>query len=195
MNQSHLFKLLVLTLGITTSIFANAHGVEGGGFINGIKHPVFGIDHLLAMVAVGVLSVQLGGRAIWAVPLAFVSVMVVGGLMGVAGTPFFALETGIALSVLALGLAIALDKQMPVILSILFVGFFALFHGYAHGAEMPNLATPALYATGFVLATTFLHVVGIAIGSISRQISPSGTFLRLLGAGVAGIGFAILFGL
>ncbi len=195
MNQTHLIKIIILVLGFFSSMVANAHGVEGGGFINGIKHPVFGIDHLLAMVAVGTLSVQLGGRAIWAVPLTFISVMVIGGIMGMFGIPFFALETGIALSVLVLGVAIAFDKKMPTILSMLFVGFFAVFHGYAHGAEIPNLATPALYAAGFVLATAFLHIVGISIGTISRQISHDSMLLRFLGAGVAGIGFSILFGL
>ncbi len=196
-NKNYLIKvskLLVLLAG-SSSMLAHAHGVQGGGLINGMMHPVFGVDHLLAMVAVGALSVQLGGRAIWAVPMAFVSVMLLGGLWGIKGMPFFAVEQGIALSVLVLGVAIAFDKKIPIVLSMLCVGFFALFHGYAHGAEMPQLAQPALYALGFILATAFLHIVGIAIGEIAKSVRNGESLLRYAGAGVAGIGFAILFGL
>ncbi len=164
-------KLFLLMLGLGSSMIAHAHGVQGGGLINGLMHPVFGADHLLAMVAVGVLSVQMGGRA------------------------FFAVEIGIALSVLVLGVAIAFDKKMPVIWSMLCVGFFAFFHGYAHGAEMPNLAQPALYALGFIVATAFLHIVGIAIGEISKHVKNGESLLRYAGASIAGIGFAILFGI
>ncbi len=179
----------------SSSVVAHAHGVQGGGLVNGLMHPVYGVDHLLAMVAVGALSVQLGGRAIWAVPLAFVSVMLLGGLWGINGLPFFAVETGIASSVLVLGIAVALDKKAPVLWSMLCVGFFAFFHGYAHGAEMPDLAQPALYALGFVTATAFLHIVGIAIGESAKHINHGESLLRYIGAGVAGIGFSLLFGL
>lgn len=205
LNQSHSgtnlsalakFMLLLgcLSGGLLTNI-AHAHGVEGGGFINGMMHPVFGVDHLLAMVAVGALSVQMGGRAIWAVPTSFVALMLCGGIWGIMKMPFFAVETGIALSVLVLGIAIAFDKKIPTIWSMLCVGFFALFHGYAHGMEMPYLAQPALYAVGFILATACLHVVGIVIGEIAKKIKNGEGLLRYTGAGVAGVGFAILFGL
>ncbi len=188
-------KLFLLMLGLGSSMIAHAHGVQGGGLINGLMHPVFGADHLLAMVAVGVLSVQMGGRAIWLVPSAFVGVMLFGGIWGMNEMPFFAVEIGIALSVLVLGVAIAFDKKMPVIWSMLCVGFFAFFHGYAHGAEMPNLAQPALYALGFIVATAFLHIVGIAIGEISKHVKNGESLLRYAGASIAGIGFAILFGI
>ncbi len=190
-----LFSKWLLLLVCGSSVIAHAHGVQGGGLINGLMHPVFGVDHLLAMVAVGALSVQLGGRAIWAVPLAFVSVMLLGGLWGINGLPFFAVEKGIALSVLVLGMAVALDKKVPVLWSMLCVGFFAFFHGYAHGAEMPSLAQPALYALGFMIATAFLHIVGIAIGESAKHIKNGEVLLRYAGAGVAGVGFALLFGL
>lgn len=193
-NVIAVLKPTFLCIGLFASMAANAHGVQGGGLINGLMHPVFGIDHLLAMVAVGALSVQMGGRSIWAIPLAFVSLMLAGGVWGMIGMPFFAVEIGIALSVLVLGVAIAFDKKMPMIASMLFVGGFAVFHGYAHGAEMPNLAQPTLYATGFILATAFLHILGIAIGEIARNAKKGNDILRFVGAGVAGIGVSILFG-
>lgn len=189
-NKISLFIIIFLFLP-----FAHAHGVEGGGFINGLIHPVFGPDHLLAMVAVGILSVQIGGKAIWAVPGAFVALMVVGGLMGMKELPFPAIETGIALSVLVLGVAIAFDKKLPVLWSMVFVGFFAIFHGYAHGFEMPVVAQPLLYALGFVIATAGLHIAGVLIGLIARYIRRGESLLRYLGAGIAGIGFSILVGL
>lgn len=174
---------------------AHAHGVQGGGLVNGMLHPVFGVDHLLAMVAVGALSVQMGGRAIWAVPLSFVVLMLCGGIWAMMGMPFFVVETGIALSVLVLGIAIASDKRMPTLLSMVCVGFFATFHGYAHGMEMPDLAQPLLYAVGFVLATAFLHVAGIAVGQVAGKIKRGDSLLRYTGAGVAGFGLAILMGI
>lgn len=188
-------KLLVITCLLGLSSISNAHGVEGGGLLNGFWHPILGTDHLLAMVAVGALSVQIGGRAIWATPCAFVLLMLAGGVWGIVGMPFVAVETGIALSVLVLGVAIAFDKKMPLIISMAFVGFFALFHGYAHGAEMPSLAQPALYAVGFMVATALLHVGGIIIAETFKRIKHGKNLLRYLGAGVAGIGFSILFGI
>jgi len=184
--------LLLFILSIPTVL---AHEAQGGGLINGLLHPVFGPDHLLAMVAVGMLSVQLGGRAIWSVPATFVGVMLMGGILAIFNISFPAVEIGIALSVLVLGIALALEKKLPIIWSMLFVGFFAIFHGHAHGTEMPNLAQPALYSIGFVLATACLHILGVVIGLLSEEIRNGEILLRYLGAGIAGIGFAILFGL
>lgn len=197
-NRSTLTRSALLLACLSSSLLTNvahAHGVQGGGLINGMMHPVFGPDHLLAMVAVGALSVQMGGRAIWAVPASFVALMFCGGVWGMMKMPFPVVETGIALSVLVLGVAIAFDKKMPTIWSMLCVGFFALFHGYAHGMEMPYLAQPALYAVGFILATACLHVVGIVIGEVAKKIKNGDSLLRYTGAGVAGIGFAILTGI
>ncbi len=187
-------KILSVFLGLSMLSVANAHGVQGGGLINGLMHPVFGPDHLLAMVAVGILSVQIGGRAIWTVPCAFLTFMLFGGILGMNKVPFPAVETGIALSVVVLGLAIALGKGMPTILAMAFVGVFGMFHGYAHGMEMPLVAQPALYATGFILSTAGLHIAGVFIGMISHKIPKGDIVLRVLGAFIAAVGVAILTG-
>ena len=157
---------------------------DDGGLLSGFFHPILGFDHLLAMLAVGLLSVQLGGRAIWTVPLAFVLFLGAGGAVGLAGVPLPEVEGAIALSVLALGLAIAFRASMPVVLAMLFVGFFAVFHGHAHGVEIPRLAEPWLYAAGFMSASALLHLTGVALGLLSRRENAR----ALLGAGVAGIG-------
>ena len=181
------FGRTALLAGLSASLAGPAAAIDvgaGGGFAAGALHPVLGFDHLLAMVSVGLLSVQLGGRAIWTVPAAFVVCLVVGGGLGLAGVPLVEVEGAIALSVLALGLAIAARARMPVSLAMALVGFFAIFHGHAHGAEIPRLAEPAAYVAGFALASAALHLTGVAIGLLGRR-----TQLRaLLGAGVAGIG-------
>ena len=156
----------------------------GGGFVAGALHPVLGFDHLLAMLAVGLLSAQLGGRAIWTVPATFVLFLVIGGALGLAGVPLVQVEGVIALSVLALGLAIAARARLPVSVAMALVALFAIFHGHAHGAEIPRLAEPAAYVAGFALASAALHLTGVAIGLLGRRTQ----FRALLGAGVAGIG-------
>jgi urease accessory protein len=156
----------------------------GGGFAAGALHPVLGFDHFLAMVAVGLLSVQLGGRAIFTVPATFVVFLVIGGALGLLRVPLVEVEGAIAISVLALGVAIAARARMPVIVAMALVGFFALFHGHAHGAEIPRLAQPAAYVAGFALASAALHLTGVTIGLLGRRTQ----FRALLGAGVAGIG-------
>jgi urease accessory protein len=155
-----------------------------GGFFAGLLHPILGFDHLLAMVAVGLLSVQLGGRAIWNVPAAFLLFLVVGGALGLVGVPLLEVEGMIALSVLALGLAIAARASMPTVLAMGLVAVFAVFHGHAHGAEIPRLAAPAAYVAGFALASAGLHLTGVTIGMLGRRPQ----LRALLGAGVAGIG-------
>jgi urease accessory protein len=161
-------------------------------FASGFAHPLFGFDHLVAMVAVGLLSVQVGGRAIWYVPSAFVMVIGLGGLLGLLGVPLPAVEGVIALSVVALGAAIAAERAWPTPVAIVFVGFFALFHGHAHGAEIPQLAAPGLYVAGFMLATALLHLTGVGIGEACRLARNPSRLRALLGAGVAGIGLHIL---
>lgn len=190
----YLSKIFPLILMLLLTSTAHAHSVQGGGLINGLMHPVFGTDHLLAMVAVGILSVQIGGRAIWTVPTAFLVFMLIGGVLGIKEVPFPAVETGIAVSVLVLGLAIALAKKMPVVLAMAFVGLFGMFHGYAHGMEMPSVAEPTLYATGFIASTAGLHISGVLIGLISHYIPRGDIVLRVLGACIAAMGFYILFG-
>lgn len=163
------------------------------GFVHGFVHPVSGIDHVLAMVAVGIFAANLGGRALWAVPLSFVGAMAIGGALGIAGVAVPMVEAGIAISVIVLGLAVALRWQWPVAAAMALVGLFAIFHGHAHGAEMPVDASGLGYAGGFMLATALLHVVGIGLGigvaKLGHSYSPrivqaSGVAMSLVGVGI-----------
>ncbi len=182
-----MLRIIAIIVGfvLATTGSAMAAEVQGaGGFLSGLLHPVLGFDHLLAMVAVGLLSVQLGSRAVWVVPAAFVAFLAIGGGMGLLEIALPQVEGAIALSVLALGLAIALKATMPMILAMLFVGFFAIFHGHAHGAEIPRLATPLLYVAGFMIASAALHALGVGLGFLQNREGAR----ALLGAGIAGIG-------
>jgi urease accessory protein len=187
---------ILMIAGIAASFNAYAHdeGEGGVGFITGLLHPALGFDHFLAMLSVGILSAQIGGRGLWVVPLTFVSVMVVGGALGITGVSLPLVESGIALSVVALGVALAADKHMATIWAMLFVGFFAIFHGHAHGTEMPLIADPILYALGFVTGTALIHLTGVLIGLGSGRLDNGTMVLRLLGAGIAGMGVCMLFG-
>jgi urease accessory protein len=149
---------------------AAAHDGTGlaGGFLSGFGHPLSGFDHLLAMVSVGLWGAYLGRPLIYALPVAFPSLMVVGAVIGMVGLPIPPVEIGIAASVLVLGGCIALALRAPIWLAVLIVGLFALFHGYAHGRELPSAADPVGYSLGFVLATGLLHVAGIGIGTLNR---------------------------
>ncbi len=164
-----------------------------GSFMAGITHPVLGVDHFLAMVSVGVVSAQIGGRALWSVPLTFVSVMALGGVLGILDIGLGAIEFGIALSVLVLGAAIAADKRLPVWVAMIAVGLFAVFHGYAHGEEMPRVAEPVRYAAGFLTGTAALHVTGLVIGDITQHYEPGKVVLRVAGALIAAIGCYFLY--
>jgi urease accessory protein len=147
---------------------AAAHIVvdPSAGFEGGFTHPLTGPDHFLAMFAVGLWGAQMGGRSVWTLPIVFPLIMTLGGIAGMLGLPMPSVEVGIAISVLVLGLAIALAWRPIQIIPPLIVGVFAIFHGYAHGAELPVAADPAAYATGFVIATGFIHVSGILVGLI-----------------------------
>jgi urease accessory protein len=164
-----------------------------GSFMAGITHPVLGADHFLAMVSVGVVSAQIGGRAIWTVPATFVSVMGLGGLLGMQDVRLGAIEFGIAFSVLVLGSAIAADKRLPVAVAMVAVAVFAVFHGYAHGGEMPQVAEPVRYAVGFLTGTAMLHVTGLVIGDISQHYEPGKRALRAAGAMIAVLGCVFLY--
>lgn len=169
----------------TASAHTGDHAVTG--FVSGLAHPFLGLDHLFAMIAVGLWAAQQGGRALWAVPAAFVASMGLGGLLAWSGGALPHVESAIALSVLVLGLLIATRRQWAAPVGMVVAAGFALFHGYAHGLEMPQAASPALYAVGFVLATVFLHGTGIA-GSLAGRRA-----VQLAGAGIAATGLALIF--
>jgi urease accessory protein len=174
---------------------AAAHEGAGlGGFAAGLLHPVTGIDHVVAMVAVGLWGAVLGRPAIWQLPVLFPLAMAVAGALGVLAVPLPGVETGIALSGLALGLAVAFALRPPLVGAWLPVGAFALFHGHAHGAELPEAANPFAYALGFVIATGALHLAGIGLGLAWRW--PQGRVaVRAAGGAIALAGAAFLTGL
>lgn len=169
------------------------HG-DTGGFAHGFMHPIGGLDHVLAMVAVGLYAALLGGRALWLVPATFIGVMAIGGALGIAGYPLPYTEVGIALSVVVLGLAVALRISLPVLAAMALVGVFAIFHGLAHGAEMPQDASGYVYAAGFLLATGFLHCAGIAIGLVAGDLADRGGWrvVQAAGGAMALAGVALL---
>ena len=176
---------------------AFAHAIEGKGFLAGLYHPVFGLDHLLAMLSVGILSTQIGGRAIWSVPATFVTIMLISGWVGMEALVDLAdtqVEMGIKFSVILLGFVIALQRNMPVFLAMLFVAFFAFFHGYAHGVEMPAKAIPYYFAAGFVISTIAIHLTGVVIGLVAGHWKSSSIILRFAGAVMMGMGIQILLG-
>lgn len=185
MSQSTLLQLSVAALALLPSL-AHAHiGIgDAGGFMHGLVHPASGQDHVLAMLAVGLWAAQTGGRSVWAVPLTFVSVMALGGALPLLGIGLPFVEQGIVLSVLLLGVLIAVSVRLPLWLGSGMVGLFALWHGYAHGAEMPALASGIEYAQGFLLATALLHTIGIAFG-LGMQWLTREHVIRAAGASIA----------
>lgn len=163
-----------------------AHDGTGlaGGFAAGLVHPLSGFDHMLAMVAVGLWGAFLGRPLLYALPMLFPIAMAIGGGIGMAGIPVPPVELGIALSVLVLGSMIVFAVRAPVLLACVVVAMFALFHGYAHGVELPSAADPVGYSAGFVLCTGLLHLVGIALGTLRAK--PAGTLaLRGIGGAIA----------
>jgi len=162
----------------------HAFNAEASSFIHGLAHPASGLDHVCAMLAVGLWAAQMGGRAAWAVPLSFVSAMALGGILPMLGISLLFVEQGIVLSVLLLGVLIAASVRLPPWLSSGVVGLFALWHGHAHIAEMPALASGLYYSLGFVMATVLLHLAGIASGLCLQRMVRS-CAVRFAGAGVA----------
>jgi len=175
---------------------ASAHVGVGDthGFVHGFSHPLSGIDHVLAMIAVGLFAAHLGGRALWLVPLTFVSVMALAGIAGMAGVKLPFIETGIAISVVVLGLAVAFELGVSTLVATLLVGFFAIFHGHAHGAEMPEGMSGLSYGLGFICATALLHGIGVGSGiAISKTGQVwSSRMVQGSGAAIAIAGLAIL---
>ena len=189
-------SLLYCMFLLAVPAVVEAHELHGGGgFVSGMSHPVLGFDHLLAMVSVGILSTQIGGRAIWSVPLTFVLVMFAGGVVGIAGISLPFVEHGIAFSVIVLGGAITTGKKFPTLPAMYVVALFAVFHGHAHGTEMPSLARPVFYTLGFALGTAANHVAGVLIGIVAMRSKTIGVrSLRLAGAGITATGLFFLLG-
>jgi urease accessory protein len=181
--------VLVMLAVFPTMAFAHPDPLHAIGFVHGFEHPIGGIDHILAMVAVGVFAFVLGGRALWLVPLSFVGMMVVGFMLGINGVHVPFVELGIALSSIVIGGAAALKLPMPVAGAMALVGVFAVFHGHAHGVEMPESAGGLLYAAGFVAATAALHGVGIgaALG-VSKLVGRHGQVIARVAGGVFALG-------
>lgn len=178
-----------LALCCTASL---AHDGAAGGFANGFLHPLFGWDHVVAMVAVGLWGAFLGAPALWLLPVVFPLVMAFGGALGVLGLPLPGVEVGIALSAMALGGAVAAAWRAPWALAAGLAGLFAIFHGHAHGTELPQAADPLAYSLGFVVATGLLHLAGIGLGLATR--APAGRVaVRVAGAGIALAGAAFLW--
>lgn len=186
---------LVGSMLLVSASVASAHQETGriGGFVSGFLHPLTGLDHIVAMVAVGLWGAYLGAPAMWLLPVVFPMVMAFGGALGILGVPLPGTEIGIALSGVLLGLAVAFAARPPLWIAAGLVGIFAIFHGHAHGTELPHAANALTYAVGFVIATGLLHLGGIAFGLLTRY--PWGSVLVRAGGGViACIGFAFLFG-
>ncbi|MBB4574758.1 HupE/UreJ family protein [Rhizobium lentis] len=191
-------SLLALAVAALPAV-ASAHPAVGdaAGFSHGFAHPVSGLDHVLAMVMVGVVAFQLGGRAIWLLPVTFILMMAFGGVLGAAGVDLPFVETGIALSVVILGGMIAINVRAPLAAALGMAGLFAIVHGHAHGAEMPDDAAGAAYAAGFIVATGLLHGAGLALGYVIGRVGERQGVLAMRAAGgVAAIsGLGILAGL
>ena len=182
----------VLVMLFPSLVHAHVGVGPTSGLLSGFTHPVTGLDHLCAMVAVGLWAAQCGGRAIWLVPAVFVAVMAVGGTLGMAAVSIPFVEPGIIASVMVLGLLIAAALRLPLVASALLVGLFALFHGHAHGTEMPATAAGLAYAVGFIAATACLHLFGIGLG-LGAQRWGSAQLVRFAGGAIVACGLYLCF--
>jgi urease accessory protein len=163
------FRIFFLLLFLwPTSAYAHVQQGAAAGFLTGFVHPISGLDHVLAMVAVGLWGAQLGAPAIWVLPVAFPLVMAMGGMLGLIGVPVPGIEYGIAASAILLGAAVLFEVRASLFATALLVGVFAIFHGHAHGTELPPGQSALLYSMGFVMATGCLHALGIGIGAVHR---------------------------
>jgi urease accessory protein len=181
-------------IAMTGAATAHPGHADASGFTHGFLHPLGGLDHVLAMVAVGLYAALLGGRALWLVPATFVTVMALGGALGAAGYALPYTEIGIALSVVVLGVAVALRVSLPTLAAMALAGVFAVFHGHAHGAEMPQSLSGYEYAAGFLGATALLHGAGIALGLAMGKLSELGgrRVVQAAGGAMALAGLALL---
>ncbi len=188
---TRVFCIALLVALAPLAALAHVEGeAAGAGFVSGFLHPLGGLDHVLAMLAVGMWGAQLGNPAIWLLPVAFPMVMAFGGVAGILAVPLPAVEVGVTISVVVLGTMIALDRRPPLWASALLVSFFAVFHGYAHGAELPGRSGAVAYSAGFVSATGLIHLSGIGIGFVTRL--PHGrSLLRAGGSAIAATGLLL----
>jgi urease accessory protein len=196
--RKHVVFVVVAIAGMLPGLAVahTGHGDAAGGLLAGLLHPVSGLDHIVAMVALGIWAAQLGAPALWVLPVAFPLVVAFGGVLGALGVPVPGVEVGIALSAITFGLMIALSVRAPrrIAASALLgslVAVFAIFHGYAHGAEIRASANATSYAAGFVLATGLLHALGVVLG-VAKRWAPGAAALRFIGLAIALCGVSIL---
>jgi len=189
MLRSLFYGVLLLPVTVTPALAHEGSGT--GGFLGGFAHPLLGLDHIVAMVAVGLWGAFLGPPAIWILPIVFPLVMAGGGVLGILGLGLPGVEIGIAVSAIALGLMVAFAARPPILVAALLVGAFAVFHGHAHGAELPPGSDAVAYSAGFVMATGLLHLTGISFGLLARW--PAGrAAVRLAGIIIALVGVVFL---
>lgn len=191
---SVVLAVALAALTLATSALAHTAGAVSGGFLSGLSHPISGWDHVVAMVAVGLWGAFLGAPAIWLLPVVFPIVMAFGGALGILGMPIPSVEIGIALSAIVLGFCVALALRPPLWIAAVIVGVFAIFHGHAHGTELPGAVDAYAYASGFVIATGLLHVAGIMFGLLARWEAGK-IAVRAGGGMIALTGVAFLTGL
>jgi urease accessory protein len=190
MRRSGILLTTLVLFGISPVAWAHPGHLVGTGFGTGLLHPFTGMDHLLAMTAVGLWAAQRGGRSLFLIPASFVLMMVAGAIAGAAGVPLPLVQPGILGSVMVFGLLIALDSRLPTAAGMAIVGTFAVFHGYAHAVEMPAHAHLAIFGSGMVVGTVALHAIGIGLGRASNRFPAAA--LRALGAGIAAAGVGLL---
>jgi len=187
-------KSVITVIALLISAVANAHGTVSGssGFVSGILHPIFGLDHLLAMLAVGMISVKMGGKAIWYVPLFFIIVMFLGSNIGIYYPDIIDAEIGISLSILVLGLSLFITKRIPLFVIYIGVGLFALLHGHAHGVEMPFAGDPFYYALGFMSGSALIHLLSIGIMELVQKSSKSVLLTKIIASLISVFGLYYL---
>ncbi len=193
MRHSSLVAFAMAVLAATPALAHTGAGTVSG-FASGFGHPIGGLDHLLAMVAVGILASQQGGKSVWLLPLSFVGMMIVGGILGVANVALPFVELGIVGSVIVLGAVIALGKHLPTGAAMALVGLFAVFHGHAHGTEMPATASGIEYGIGFAVATAALHAIGLGLGMLVKKLAEKAApvAVRAGGGAIAAVGVFLL---
>jgi urease accessory protein len=180
-RSAALWSVALLTWFWPDVAMAHVESGQAGGFLEGVQHPISGLDHVLAMVAVGLWGAQLGRPAVWLLPIAFPMMMAFGGMLGLMGVPVPGVEIGIAVSGVVLGAMVLGEVKSPVAAAMVLVGVFAIFHGHAHGTELPPGQNAMLYSLGFVVSTGTLHAAGIALG-LTHKWKSGRVLLRAAGA-------------